>query len=147
VRGYLAYRTVSTALAALAAVIAATLIAGTPDGIGWWRLGLAWLLAAGCAPLVPLTTATLANNRVHGFGILKVLGIAYYLPLLGWALHGWAQLLVGALPTYWPAALAWGNRSPNPLTLALAGAGVVALVAVVEARLGQRHLLRRTYAE
>jgi hypothetical protein len=147
VRGYLSYRTVSAALAALLAVIAATLIAGTPDGIAWWRLGLGWLLAAGCASLVPLTTATLANNRVHGFGILKVLGIVYYLPLVGWALHRWAPVAVGALPTYWPAALTWGERSPNTLILTTAGSGIVALVAIVEIRLSQRHLLRRTYAE
>ncbi|HZD67535.1 MAG TPA: hypothetical protein VFA45_01010 [Actinomycetes bacterium] len=147
VRGYLSYRTISTALAALLAAIAATVIVGTPDGIGWRRLGLAWLLAAGCAPLVPLTTAALANNRVHGFGILKVLGIAYYVPLVGWALHRWAQLLVGALPTYWPAALAWGERAPNPLILTLAGAGILVLATIVGLRLGERHLLRRTYAE
>jgi fluoroquinolone transport system permease protein len=147
VRGYLSYRTVATALAALLAAIAATLIAGTPDGIGWRRLGLAWLLAASCAPLVPLTTAALATNRVHGFGILKVLGIAYYVPLVGWALHGWAQLLVGALPTYWPAALAWGQRAPDPLILTLAGARILALAATVGFRLGERHLLRCTYAE
>jgi hypothetical protein len=147
VRGYLRYRTASTALAALLAVIAATVIAGPPDGIGWPRLGLAWLLAAACAPLVPLTTATLANNRVQGFGILKVLGIAYYLPLIGWTLYGWATLLVGALPTYWPAALAWGEHSPNTLVLTLAGSGIAALAVIVELRLGERHLLRRIHAE
>src|SRR5262249_19676623 len=38
VRGYLAYRTASTALAALLAVIAATFIAGPPAGMGWQRL-------------------------------------------------------------------------------------------------------------
>jgi fluoroquinolone transport system permease protein len=145
VRGYLSYRTASTALAALLAVIAATFIAGPPAGMGWQRLGLAWLLAAGCAALVPLTTATLANNRVHGFGILKVLGIVYYLPLAAWALHQWSPV-AGALPTYWPAALAWGSRSPDTLTLALAGSGIVALVAIAETRLGRRHLLRRSYA-
>jgi hypothetical protein len=147
VRGYLCYRTASTALAALLAVIAATVIAGPPDGIGWPRLQLAWLLAAACAPLVPLTTATLANNRVRGFGILKVLGIAYYLPLLGWTLHAWPTLLVGALPTYWPAALTWGQRAPNPLILTLAGSGIAALAVLVALRLGERHLLRRIAAE
>jgi hypothetical protein len=122
-------------------------IAGTPDGIGWPRLGLAWLLAAACAPLVPLTTATLANNRVQGFGILKVLGLVYYLPLIGWTLHRWASILVGAIPTYWPAALAWGKHSPNTLVLTLAGAGIAALAAIVELRLGERHLLRSIHAE
>jgi len=146
VRGYLSYRTVSTALAALFAVIAATLIAGPPAGTGWQRLGLAWLLAAGCAALVPLTTAAFANNRVHGFGVLKVLGIVYYLPLAAWALHQWAPVAAGALPTYWPAALAWGERSPDTLTLALAGSGIAALVAIVGTRLARWHLLRRTYA-
>jgi len=145
VRGYLSYRTASTALAALLAVIAATFIAGPPAGMGWQRLGLAWLLAAGCAALVPLTTATLANNRVHGFGILKVLGIVYYLPLAAWALHQWAPV-AGALPTYWPAALAWGGHSPDTLILALAGSGIVALIAIAETPLGRRHLLRRSYA-
>jgi fluoroquinolone transport system permease protein len=147
VRGYLRYRTASTALAALLAVIAATVLAGPPDGIGWPRLGLAWLLAATCAPLVPLTTATMANNRVQGFGILKVLGIAYYLPLIGWTLYGWATLLVVAFPTYWPAALAWGEHSPNTLVLTLAGSGIAALAVIVELRLGERHLLRRIHAE
>jgi hypothetical protein len=146
IRGYLRYRTAATALAALAAVVAASLIADTPNGIGWQRLAPAWLLAAGCASLVPLTTTTLANNRVQGFGILKLLGIAYYLPLLGWTLHGWAPLLVGALPTYWAAALTWGDRAPNALAATLAGSGIVALIAIVELRLGERHLLQRSYA-
>jgi hypothetical protein len=146
IRGYLRYRTAATALAALVAVAAASLIAGAPNTIGWQRLAPAWLLAAGCASLVPLTTATLANNRVQGFGILKVLGLAYYLPLLGWTLHGWASLLVGALPTYWAAALTWGDRAPNPLAAILAGSGIVALVAILELRLGERHLLQQSCA-
>ena len=146
IRGYLRYRTAATALAALVAVVAASLIAGTPDTIGWQRLAPAWLLAAGCAALVPLTTATLANSRVQGFAVLKVLGIVYYLPLLGWTLHGWAPLLLGALPTYWAAAITWGDRGPNPLTLILAGSGIVALVAILELGLGQRHLLQPSNA-
>jgi hypothetical protein len=146
IRGYLRYRTAATALAALVAVAAASLIAGTPTTIGWQRLAPAWLLAAGCASLVPLTTATLANNRVQGFGILKVLGIAYYLPLLGWTLHGWAPLLLGALPTYWAAALTWGDRTPNPPAAILAGSAIVALIAIVELRLGERHLLQQSNA-
>src|SRR5262249_62017162 len=100
-------------------------LAGRAAGLGWRRLGLAWLLAAGCAALVPPTTAPLANTRVHGFGILKVLGIVYYLPLAAWALHQWAPV-AGALPTYWPAALAWGGRSPDTLILALAGSRIAA---------------------
>src|SRR5262249_50359161 len=135
VRGYLSYRTASTALAALLAVIAATFIAGPPAGMGWQRLGLAWLLAAGRpAPGRP-TTARPANTGVPGFGILKALGIVSYLPLAAWALHQWAPV-AGALPTYWPAALAWGDRSPDTLILALAGSGTVALVAIAETRLG-----------
>jgi len=144
VPGYLSYRVSSTALVALLAVIAATLIAGIPEGIGWPQLVSAWLLAAGCAALVPLTAASLANNRVHGFGILKVLGIVYYLPMAGWALHQWAPLVVGPLPTYWPAALAWGPRSPNGLIIALAGAGIIALVAGLELHLARLHLLQRS---
>jgi fluoroquinolone transport system permease protein len=146
IRGYLRYRTASTALAAFAAVVAASLIAGTPNRIGWPGLLPTWLLAAGCASLVPLTTATLANNRVQGFGILKLLGLAYYLPLLGWTLHGWAPLLLGALPTYWAAALSWGDRVPSALAPTLAGSGIIALIATVELRLGERHLLQQSYA-
>lgn len=145
IRGYLCYRMASTALAAFAAVVAASLIAGTPNH-GWPGLVPTWLLAAGCASLVPLTTATLANNRVQGFGILKLLGLAYYLPLLGWTFHGWAPLLLGALPTYWAAALSWGDRAPSALAATLAGSGIIALIAIVELRLGERHLLQQSYA-
>jgi hypothetical protein len=57
------------------------------------------------------------------------------------------MLLVGVLPTYWPAALAWGEHSPDTLVLTLAGSGIAALAVIVELRLGERHLLRRIHAE
>src|SRR5262249_18552784 len=69
VRGYLSYRTVSTALAALFAVIAATLIAGPPAGTGWQRLGPGRPAAAGRAgagPSPPRAFPTPQGARVRG---------------------------------------------------------------------------------
>src|SRR5262249_35861265 len=126
--------------------IAATLIAGPPAGTGWQRLGLAWLLAAGCAAPVPPPPPPVAPNRGHGVGGLKVLCIVYYPPPAARGLRPEAPVAAGALPPHQPAALAWGERSPDTLTLALAGSGIAALVAIVGTRLARRHLLRRTYA-
>jgi hypothetical protein len=41
------------------------------------------------------------------------------------------------------AALSWGARGPSALVPTLAGSGIIALIATVELRLGERHLLQQ----
>jgi hypothetical protein len=38
------------------------------------------------------------------------------------------------------------HRAPSALAPTLAGSGIIALIAIVELRLGERHLLQQSYA-
>ena len=69
------------------------------------------------APLFGLLLATLASNKVEGLALMKALGIFLLGPLAAYFIGSDWQLLMGILPTYWPAKAFWvasagGNYVP-----------------------------------
>ncbi|MGF1473365.1 MAG: ABC transporter permease [Rubrobacteraceae bacterium] len=69
------------------------------------------------APLFGLVLATFASNKVEGLALMKALGIFLLGPLAAYFIGSNWQLLLGILPTYWPAKAFWvasdgGNYIP-----------------------------------
>lgn len=65
------------------------------------------ILSGILAPLFGLGIATFASNKVEGLALVKALGIFLLGPLVAYFMDSNWQLLLGALPTYWPAKSFW----------------------------------------
>ncbi len=59
------------------------------------------------APLVALLLAAFAANKVEGLALMKGLTILMVGPLLAYFIGSQWQLLLGILPSYWPAKAFW----------------------------------------
>lgn len=65
------------------------------------------ILSGVLAPLFGLILATFAANKVEGLALMKALGIFLLGPLAAYFIDSNWQLLMGILPTYWPAKAFW----------------------------------------
>jgi fluoroquinolone transport system permease protein len=100
-RSYVAYRTgVPFLLATLSAMamIPATNMVNAPV----WAVVLAALLGACGAPLYALALATLANDKVQGFALVKVMSAIQILPVAAFWLDPPWRWIGAVVPSYWP---------------------------------------------
>ncbi|MGB3682056.1 MAG: ABC transporter permease [Rubrobacteraceae bacterium] len=65
------------------------------------------LLAGLFSPVVALLLVTLANNKIEGLALGKAFGVFILGPLAAYFIGSNWQLLLGILPTYWPARAFW----------------------------------------
>jgi fluoroquinolone transport system permease protein len=75
--------------------------------IGWPFLLLAVFSAAPMAPIFALALASLSQNKVQGFALMKVSGFVLMPPLAAYFSESKWQLVLGFVPTYWPAKVLW----------------------------------------
>ncbi len=129
---YLVYRTVAVAVAALLLLVVAVPVSGLASGLPLPAL----VLAAAQAPLITLTTAAVARNKVEGLAWLKILGLlpTGIAPAMWW-LPDAAQWPLRVVPHYWTVDVLW---RPSPLGL-LTGT----VLTVIAATLLTRRILRR----
>lgn len=142
---YLAYRTglpfLLSALSALLLIPATGMVS-----VPLWALMLTAMLGACGAPLYALALAGLANDKVQGMAVIKVMSAAQLLPVAAFFFPG-AWHWVGAIvPSYWPlyALLAAAGQDVGAgfLLHVVIGAGIhLALLAWLASRL--QRLLRR----
>lgn len=65
------------------------------------------IAAAPMAPMLALMIASIAQNKVQGFALMKLMGIVLLAPVLAYfAPAGW-ELAFGIFPTYWPMKVYW----------------------------------------
>jgi len=65
------------------------------------------IAAAPMAPMLALILASIAQNKVQGFALMKLMGIVLLAPVLAYfAAPGW-ELAFGIFPTYWPMKVYW----------------------------------------
>ncbi|HSL31594.1 MAG TPA: hypothetical protein VK900_20505 [Anaerolineales bacterium] len=65
------------------------------------------LAAAPMAPMLALYIASIAQNKVQGFALMKLTGIVLFAPVIAYfASPGW-ELAFGIFPTYWPMKVYW----------------------------------------
>jgi fluoroquinolone transport system permease protein len=105
-KGYLIYRlTMPVILSFLLTLIVLPLSGLVP--LDWPLLLVAALSAAPMAPIFALALAALSQNKVQGFALMKVSGIVLLPPLAAYFIQSDWQLLLGLVPTYWPAKTLW----------------------------------------
>lgn len=65
------------------------------------------LVAGLLSPVFVMLLAAFANNKVEGLALMKGFGILLLGPLAAYFIHSKWQLLLGLLPSYWPAKAFW----------------------------------------
>ncbi len=76
------------------------------------------------APIYALTLASIARNKVQGLALMKGMGVFFLAPVAAWFVPMPWQLLLGVIPTYWPAKAFWVALEGGPW-LAYLGVGLV----------------------
>jgi fluoroquinolone transport system permease protein len=110
---YLAYRLAAPMIVSAAMALIALPLSGLV-ALGPLELLMVVLAAAPFAPLTALLLGAYAANKVQGFALYKALGVFFIAPFLGALLPAPWQLLMGLIPTYWPAALLWSAQEGGP---------------------------------
>ncbi len=65
------------------------------------------IAAAPTAPMLALLFGSIAQNKVQGFALMKLLGFIFIAPVVAYfAPAGW-ELMFGIVPTYWPMKVYW----------------------------------------
>lgn len=77
------------------------------------------LLSSFAAPILALVLASLAENKVEGLALQKLLSSILFLPVLAYFLPEPWQWLAGILPTYWPMKVFWLATSGKSYLLPL----------------------------
>jgi len=106
VQGYLLYRlTVPMLVSVLMTLIAAPL--SGVIGLGWGALLLVAIGAAPTAPLFALALTAVAQNKVQGLALTKTAGVFMLPPTIAYFVTANWQIVLGLVPTYWPAKMLW----------------------------------------
>lgn len=104
---YLGYRVALPMVLSVAITLAIVPIAGFVTIPLPVLLPVALVLALN-APLVTLLIASVAENKVQGFAIVKFLGVVALVPVVAWFIPAPWQHLAGFLhPGYWPVRAYW----------------------------------------
>lgn len=72
------------------------------------------LLAGLLAPVLAMLLAAFAGNKLEGLALMKGSGILLLGPLAAYFVSAEWQLLLGLLPTYWPARAFWAASAGEP---------------------------------
>ena len=68
---------------------------------------LSAIAAAPMAPMIALFLASIAQNKIQGFALMKLSGVIFVAPALAYfTTSGW-ELAFGIIPTYWPMKVYW----------------------------------------
>ena len=105
--GYACYRGgVAVLLSTLYVIIALPLTGLMPPALFPAVIPVA-ILSGILATFFGLVIATFASNKVEGLALTKALGVFLLGPLAAYFIGSDWQLLLGVLPTYWPAKAFW----------------------------------------
>jgi len=97
------------------------------------------LAAAPMAPMLALSLASFAQNKVQGFALMKLIGIVLFVPIIAYfASPGW-ELVFGIFPTYWPMKTFW------LLSEGVSNVWIYLLISIVYQSLVTVYLARRFY--
>jgi len=72
------------------------------------------LLSSFAAPIFALFLATIAENKVAGLALMKLMNGVLILPIVAYFLPEPWQFLAGLLPTYWPLKVFWAATQGDP---------------------------------
>lgn len=86
-------------------------------GLGNWSWGEIWLgaiVAAPLAPLLALLLAAVAENKVQGLALTKLISGVQMLPLVAYFVPHSFQWFFGLVPTFWVLRMMWGWAEQDP---------------------------------
>ncbi|MBI2848767.1 MAG: ABC transporter [Chloroflexi bacterium] len=126
---YLAYRLSVPVLLGLVMTLSSYPLAGLVP-LGFGPLLAVTLLGSLAAPLVALFLGALAENKVSGFAMVKILNILLVLPLAAYFFTSPWRYLAGLVPTFWPLQAYWSAATGQPYGLYLVGGAVVNVAAL-----------------
>jgi fluoroquinolone transport system permease protein len=68
---------------------------------------LSAIAAAPMAPMLALFLASIAQNKIQGFALMKLSGVIFIAPVIAYFVPSTWQLAFGIVPTYWPMKVYW----------------------------------------
>ncbi|MDO7785722.1 hypothetical protein [Desulforamulus aquiferis] len=107
VGGYALYRFVSIVLLSIIYIMLAIPLTGLAQVPLSFSIAAAALLGSFFAVFVMLLLISLADNKVEGLAIMKGMGFILLGPVAAYFIDSKWQLLLGILPSYWPAKAYW----------------------------------------
>ena len=113
---YLFYRISMPLAIGLLLTPAGYIIAGLAP-LPFGKLLLIALLGSMIAPIAALFLAVVAENKVSGFAIVKLLNSINMLPIAAYFIDMPWQLAAGVIPGYWPLKLVWLAEEGRPIAL------------------------------
>ncbi len=75
--------------------------------LDWDELLIIAIAASPMAPMFALYLASIAQNKVQGFALMKLSGFVLFLPLFAYFTDSGWELVFGLIPTYWPMKVYW----------------------------------------
>ncbi len=104
--GYFVYRISLPIIMSFLLTLAAVPIAAV-EPTSATTLVVSALCAAPIAPVLALFTATVAQNKVQGFAVLKASGVLLVPGLIAYFVAPPLQWVLGVAPTFWPVKTYW----------------------------------------
>ncbi len=142
-KAYLAYRITVPMLLTIVMMLIIFPLSGLA-AISWQGIALAALAAAPLSPMFALYLASLAQNKVQGFALMKLSGAVLFIPVFAYPVQSSWELLFGIIPTYWPMKAYWLLESgqPGAWVYALVGAVYLSALAILFIRRFERGMLQ-----
>jgi fluoroquinolone transport system permease protein len=128
---YLAWRLALPMLASIALTLITFPLAGL-EKPGPLRLLVSALTASPIAPLMALSLAIFAQNKVQGFALVKVFSVFQMVPLIAYFVRTAWQPAFGIIPTYWPAKALWTFQQGEPSAWIYPVAGLIYQLLLLE---------------
>jgi fluoroquinolone transport system permease protein len=103
---YLAYRIVIPTILSIIMMLVVYPLTNMGD-LRFSSVLISALVAAPMAPFIALAYASIAENKVQGFALMKGSSIILMPPILAFFIQSKWELAFGFLPTYWPLKVYW----------------------------------------
>jgi fluoroquinolone transport system permease protein len=127
---YLAYRVTAPAVVSFVTSLVAIPVAGLAS-VDVATIVVIALVSSLEAPLFALVFAVLAENKVQGFAIQKMLGTVLAIPLLAYFIDPKWEFVFYVIPTFWPIKAFWEGITGGPnFWLYVLGAVIVHVVLI-----------------
>jgi fluoroquinolone transport system permease protein len=110
---YLGYRVVIPVILTIVLMFVIFPLANI-DSLPTWALFLTALAAAPMSPMFSLFLASLAQNKVQGFALMKMSGMLLFAPIFAYFIESKWSYVFGLIPTYWPMKVYWMYTADQP---------------------------------
>lgn len=103
---FLSYRVFIAAVFGFITALVTGLIVGLVE-LPLYQLVLIAVVAGLYAPIAMLFYATIADNKVEAFALVKMTGLLAFVPLIAWFVNVPWQYLAGIFPPFWATKAVW----------------------------------------